>query len=194
MRALRILLSPGLAGAVLLAGCASGRVTLLNDEGVTTSGAVAVLDPKTGAERGQLTAANTWTALRGAKVRAQPSAAHYDVLTSYMPAAPRHYVMYFTEGTTDLTAESVPILEALRKVVTEASDVEITGHTDTVGAAEANDKLSYERAVEIRAALVKKGLPVANARVAGRGEREPRVPTADGVDEPANRRVEVILR
>jgi outer membrane protein OmpA-like peptidoglycan-associated protein len=35
---------------------------------------------------------------------------------------------------------------------------------------------------------------VENARVTGRGERELRVHTADGVDEPANRRVEVILR
>ena len=188
MRALAILL-----GAALLAGCANGRVTLLTDEGVTTAGAVAVLDPKTGAERGQLTAANTWTPLSG-KVRIRPSHRNYDGLTNYVPPAPRHYVMYFKEGTTDLTPESMPILEALRKVVTEASDVQITGHTDTVGSSESNDKLSYERAVEIRAALVKQGLPVANARVAGRGERELRVQTADGVDEPANRRVEVILR
>lgn len=190
MRALAILL-----GAALLTGCATGgRVTLLNDEGVTTSGAVAVLDPKTGTERGQLTAANTWTALTGAKVQAHPSKANFDALTQFVPAAPRHYVMYFNEGTTDLTPESAPILEALRKVVTEASDVEITGHTDTVGTSESNDKLSYERAVEIRAALVKKGLPVANARVSGRGERELRIPTADNVNEPGNRRVEVILR
>lgn len=189
MRALPLLLF-----AALLSGCASGRVTLLNDEGVATSGALAVLDPKTGAERGQLTAGDTWTPLRGAKVKARASKASLDRLTRYVPYAPRHYILYFAEGTTDLTPESVPILEALRKEVSEASDVQITGHTDTVGTAESNDKLSYERAVEIRAALVKKGLPVANARVTGRGEREPRIQTADGVNEPANRRVEVILR
>jgi outer membrane protein OmpA-like peptidoglycan-associated protein len=189
MRALPILL-----GAALLSGCASGRVTLLNDEGSSTSGAVAVLDPKTGAERGQLTAGDTFTNLRGAKVKPKASRAKLDLLTRYVPYAPRHYILYFTEGTTDLTPESVPILEALRKEVTEASDVQITGHTDTVGSSESNDKLSYERAVEIRAALVKQGLPVANARVAGRGERELRLQTADGVNEPANRRVEVILR
>jgi outer membrane protein OmpA-like peptidoglycan-associated protein len=194
MRAAPGLLGLGLVGgALLLSGCASGRVTLLNDEGVTSSGAVAVLDPKTGAERGQLTAGDTWTSLR-AKVRARSSKTNFDRLTQYVPYAPRHYILYFSEGTTDLTPESVPILEALRKEVTEASDVQITGHTDTVGSSDSNDKLSYERAVEIRAALVKKGLPVANARVAGRGERELRVQTADGVNEPANRRVEVILR
>ena len=102
--------------------------------------------------------------------------------------------MYFFEGTTDLTPESAPILEALRAVVTESSEVQITGHTDAVGSFQDNDSLSHERAVEIRAALVKKGLPVANAKVTGRGERELRVKTADGVREPANRRVEVILR
>jgi len=47
---------------------------------------------------------------------------------------------------------------------------------------------------EIRTALVRQGLPVANAKVTGRGERELRVPTADGVAEPRNRRVEVIIR
>ena len=76
----------------------------------------------------------------------------------------------------------------------DTSEVQITGHTDTVGSDDSNDRLSYERAVEIRAELVKQGLPVAAAKVTGRGERELLVQTADGVSEQANRRVEVILR
>lgn len=191
---MRALLIVG-AGALLLAGCATGgRVTLLTDEGVTTSGAVAVLDPKTGAERGQLNAPNTYADLGGGQVRVRPARSAYDGLTRFIPAAPRHYVLYFRENSTELTPESQPILDALRKVVTDASDVEITGHTDTVGTDAVNDKLSYERAVEIRAALVKQGLPVASARVTGRGKRELRIPTADNVSEAGNRRVEVILR
>lgn len=187
--------APALALAGLLAGCATSDVTLLNDAGSDRSGAVAVLDPKTGAEVGALTAGDTRARLGDREVRPKPvKPGFWSSLLGFVPSAPRAYVMYFVEGTTDLTPESVPILEALRAVATPASEVQITGHTDTTGSSESNDKLSYDRAVEIRAALVKQGLPFENAKVTGRGERELRVPTEDGVAEGANRRVEVILR
>lgn len=181
---------------VLLAGCAStARVTLLPDEGVPTAGAVAAFDPESNDEVGDLTAPNTQAVVGGRTFKPGPAPANaYADLLSVMPYPPRVYVLYFTQGTTDLTEESKPILEALRQAVTSGSEVQIVGHTDTVGSSESNDALSRERAVEIRAALVRQGLPLENARVTGRGEREPRVPTADNVDEPANRRVEVILR
>jgi outer membrane protein OmpA-like peptidoglycan-associated protein len=180
--------------ALGLAGCASGRVSLFEDApGVT--GAVAVFDGKTEAERGVLDQPNTQAALGGRTLQPRPiSPAPYADLLARMPPAPRAYVLYFKEGSTDLTDESRPILAALRQVVEASSEVQITGHTDTVGEPELNDGLSRDRATEIRAALVRQGLPVENARVTGRGERELRVPTADGVSEPANRRVEVILR
>ncbi len=184
-----------LAAAALLSGCATANVALLPDEGVKTSGAVAVFDGKTEAEIGALTAPNTVARLGGRKLKVAPLAeGAYSDLLSRVPYAPRAYVLYFVEGSTDLTPESAPILDALRKDITPASEVQITGHTDTVGSAESNDVLSRERAVEIRATLVKQGLSVAAARTTGRGERELRVPTADGVGEAGNRRVEVILR
>jgi outer membrane protein OmpA-like peptidoglycan-associated protein len=183
-----------LALCAVLAGCASGRVALLTDEGVKTAGAVAVLDPKTGDERGQLTAPDTQADLGGDAVRPHPLTDKFDALLAAMPAAPRVFTLYFIEGTTEVTPDSSPTLDELRKVVTPASDVQITGYTDTTGDPESNDKLSLDRAIEIRAALVAQGLPVANARVTGRGERDPRVKTGPGVSEPLNRRVEVILR
>lgn len=179
--------------SLALAACASDRVALLHDEG-GGAGAVAVLDPATGAERGALTKPDTQAGLGRGAVHAGPLKANYDDLLASMPPPPRVFTLYFIEGSTSLTPESAPVLDELRRVVSPASDVQITGHTDTTGDAAANDKLSLDRAIEIRAALVADGLPVANARVTGRGERELRVPTADGVGEPANRRVEVILR
>jgi outer membrane protein OmpA-like peptidoglycan-associated protein len=188
---------PALALAGLLCGCAStADVTLLNDAGTDKSGSVAVFDPKTGKEVGALTSGDTQARVGGAKsVKAKPAkTGFWASLMSWTPFAPRVYVMYFVEGTTDLTPESLPILEALRAAAKPDSEVQITGHTDTTGSDETNDKLSYDRAVEIRAALVKQGLPFENAKVVGRGERELRVPTEDNVSEGANRRVEVILR
>jgi outer membrane protein OmpA-like peptidoglycan-associated protein len=178
---------------VALAGCASARVALLNDEG-GGAGKVAVLDPKTEAERGQLTEPNTQTSLDGGAVRPRPLTTNYDALLAAMPAPAKVFSLYFIEGGTQLTPDSVKTLDELRKIVTATSDVQITGHTDTTGDRGANDKLSLDRAIQVRAALVQQGLPVTNARVTGRGERELKVPTGQGVDEPANRRVEVILR
>jgi hypothetical protein len=180
--------------AGLLTGCATANLSLLPDAGGPT-GSVVVLDAETEAEIGALTQANTQTALGGRAMSVRPvEAGRFADLMAWMPPPPRVYVMYFKSGTTELDAGSEPVLAALRSAVTEGADVQITGHTDTVGASSLNDSLSLDRATEIRAALVKQGLPVANAKVTGRGERELLVPTADGVDEPANRRVEVILR
>ena len=184
-----------MTAAALLSGCATANVALLPDEGVSTSGAVAVFDVKTEAEIGALTAPNTLARLGGRQLKVTSLAdGAYSDLLSRVPYAPRAYVLYFVEGSTELTTESVPILEALRRDTTAASEVQITGHTDTVGSAESNDALSRDRAVEIRAVLVKQGVPVAAARTTGRGERELRIPTADGVSEAGNRRVEVTLR
>jgi len=183
-----------LALCALLAGCATSQVALLDGEAGAPVGSVAVMDPKTEAERGQLTAANTQADLGGRSMAVRPLATNYDALLAGMPPPPKVFTLYFVEGTAVLTPESAPTLAELRQIVTPASDVQITGHTDTVGDAASNDKLSIARAGEIRAVLVREGLPVANARVTGRGERELRVPTGDGVSEPANRRVEVILR
>jgi len=179
--------------AALVGGCASGgRVVLLQDEdGVT--GAVALIRARTEAELGVLTTADTATPL-GSFRPGPVEGARYATLVAGLPPPPRSYTLYFEEGTTILTPASFPVLQALRAVVTGASDVQITGHTDTVGATGDNDRLSRDRAVEIRAELVKQGLPVDSARVTGRGERELLVPTADSVSEPRNRRVEVILR
>jgi len=181
------------AAAAALAGCATSRVSLYPDDDGKT-GAVAVLDAKSEAEVGALTQPNTWAKVGGKAIKARPVSAPHTSLMAWVPPPPRVYLLYFVQGTTDITPESEPTLAALRAAITGGSEVQITGHTDTVGTSELNDGLSRDRAAEIRAALVKRGLPVENAKVTGRGERELRIPTADGVDEGGNRRVEVILR
>lgn len=181
------------AAAATLAGCASSRVSLYPDADGTT-GAVGVFDTKSEAEIGALTQPNTWAVLGGKSVKAQPVTRSHADLLAWAPPPPRVYVLYFVQGTTDITPESEATMAALRAAITPASEVQITGHTDTVGTSELNDGLSRDRATEIRAALVKRGLPVDNAKVTGRGERELRIKTADGVSEAGNRRVEVILR
>ena len=72
--------------------------------------------------------------------------------------------------------------------------VSATGHTDRAGTEAYNMALSLRRADSVRDALIKGGVSADAITVAGRGESEPAVPTADGVREQANRRVEIILQ
>jgi outer membrane protein OmpA-like peptidoglycan-associated protein len=70
----------------------------------------------------------------------------------------------------------------------------VTGHTDSTGALAANDTLSLSRAKVVAQLLVDKGAVASRLEAVGRGKRELLVPTADEVDEPQNRRVEIIVR
>jgi outer membrane protein OmpA-like peptidoglycan-associated protein len=75
-----------------------------------------------------------------------------------------------------------------------APDLIIVGHTDRVGLLADNDRLALKRAEKMRGEMVRQGLPADSVQAAGRGEREPLVPTADEVAEARNRRVEMLVR
>jgi len=72
--------------------------------------------------------------------------------------------------------------------------VSATGHADRSGSEDYNLALSLRRADSVREALIAGGVAADAITTAGRGESENAVPTADGVKEQANRRVEVILQ
>jgi outer membrane protein OmpA-like peptidoglycan-associated protein len=113
-----------------------------------------------------------------------------------IPARPAAFLLYFVMGSDELTEESkgelARMLEELRR--RPAPDILVIGHTDRVGSEEDNDRLSLQRAERVRANFVAQGIAAERIRAAGRGEREPVVQTADGVDEPRNRRVEINVR
>ena len=67
----------------------------------------------------------------------------------------------------------------------------VIGHTDRSGSDGYNDTLSRRRAEAVAAKLQAAGLRASALTVAGRGESEPKVSTADGERNPTNRRVEV---
>lgn len=182
---------------VLLAGCATAHVTLLDGEGGEKAGAVAVVNPETGADVGMLDVANTRAAIGGRKVRTHPAKpARYARLTGGIPPPPSHFTLYFVEGGTDLVPDSQPELQRMLAEVAKRPGVEvqIAGHTDTLGTTEDNDALSIARAVQVRDALSALGLNPGVTRTVGRGERELLIPTEDGVREDRNRRVEITVR
>ena len=69
-----------------------------------------------------------------------------------------------------------------------------TGHTDTSGPEAYNMALSLRRANAVKDALVREGVPPQAITVIGKGETQLLVPTADGVREPQNRRVEIVIQ
>jgi outer membrane protein OmpA-like peptidoglycan-associated protein len=113
-----------------------------------------------------------------------------------LPPRPASFVLYFREGTDELTPESQQLVRQVFDEIARhpAPEVLVIGHTDRVGSVQANDQLSLRRAERMRDELVKLGASADPMQVSGRGEREPLVPTADEVAEPKNRRVEVTVR
>jgi OOP family OmpA-OmpF porin len=98
----------------------------------------------------------------------------------------------FDTGKSTIRAKSKPVLEQVVDMLKKYPSlrVEISGHTDSVGAVEDNVKLSQERAEAVKAWLVEKG--VEEGRVSTRGEG-PNVPIADNKTKKGrgkNRRIE----
>lgn len=194
-----------LAVAMLAAGCAPRTgITLLPGEktakGEKPVGALAVLDPVTGEDLAVLDAANARAGVNGKSVKqmgtASDAEARFGDLLSAMPEAPRLFVLYFKEGSTDLVDESTQLIPDLFDEVKRRAgvDVQVVGHTDTVGDGALNDALSIKRAQEVSQRLIAMGLDASLVRASGRGERELVEPTADEVASLFNRRVEVLVK
>ena len=120
----------------------------------------------------------------------------FGVAAAAIPARPAAFLLYFVMGSDELTGESklelARMLEELRR--RSAPDILVIGHTDRVGGDADNDRLSLQRAERVRESFVAQGIAAERIRAAGRGERAPLVQTADGADEPRNRRVEINVR
>jgi outer membrane protein OmpA-like peptidoglycan-associated protein len=107
------------------------------------------------------------------------------------------FTLYFVFGRDELTPDSQQILAQVAAEIGRrpAAEVVVIGHTDRVGSVERNDALSIQRAERVRRDIVQQlGIAADRLQVAGRGEREPIVPTEDEVAEPRNRRVEITVR
>lgn len=179
-----------------LAGCATPSLLLLPDEH-GGQGTVAVLEAG-GKPQDAVIAQGNSRARLGTRVAARsvtPSAAETRLLNE-LPPQPLTYILYYDEGTTRIIATSRASLDALLADAASRPGVEvqISGHTDRKGQDQENDLLSEKRALSVLEQLAEAGIPRERMIAVGRGERDPRVPTADGVEEVANRRVEVVVR
>ena len=98
--------------------------------------------------------------------------------------------------------DSAELNPTARQVVADAAaayrragqvEVSVVGHTDTSGSPDYNLQLSERRAEAVQAALIREGVPATSIVTIARGQEDLLVPTADGVRQPENRRVEILL-
>jgi OmpA-OmpF porin, OOP family len=114
------------------------------------------------------------------------------------PSAPQapSFMVFFDWDRSDLSAQAMnTIRQAAGSYKTKGSArITATGHTDKSGPDDYNMALSLRRANSVKDALVREGVPATAISVIGRGETQPLVQTADGVREPQNRRVEIVVQ
>ena len=112
------------------------------------------------------------------------------------PTPPVHFLLYFVTGTTDLTQKSLDQFPQVLKTIQDRNSVDLTvsGHTDRSGSKGYNRKLSLDRAEKVVEFLVSEGVDSKILEITSHGEGNPLVKTPDGVAEPKNRRVEVVIR
>jgi outer membrane protein OmpA-like peptidoglycan-associated protein len=185
--------------ALLVVGCAGPTETVVllpNPAGqetavtVTRDGREVVLaQPYAGARLGR-GGAETFAS------DAEQVRARYGAALAAQPLPPAQFTLFFVENKDELTDESKKIVDSVLAEIARRPipDVIVIGHTDSVGNDGANDALSRQRAEVVRAGLLARGLGADQVVTIGRGKRELAVATGDGVAEPRNRRVEILVR
>lgn len=113
-----------------------------------------------------------------------------------LPPAQRNFTLFFQFDSEELTPESRALTTDILRAVKDRQgpEVLIVGHTDTTGTRASNFTLGLRRANSVRTLLRDSGIDSALVDVISHGETELLVPTADGVFEAKNRRVEITVR
>jgi outer membrane protein OmpA-like peptidoglycan-associated protein len=107
----------------------------------------------------------------------------------------KNFIVFFDFDKALITPEATAIIQQAAAAVraNSATRIDLTGHTDLAGSEKYNLALSVKRGEAVKARLVQLGIPADQIVVVGKGKSTPLVKTPDGVREPQNRRVEIVL-
>ena len=185
-----------LAGALLVAGCATDRVTLLDNEDGSAEFAVAeITDPaKECLVDRQLSEQKLGRGCRPkplAKIRDKDAA-----LVSALPPKAREFVIKFPSGQSKIPDSQRGVLEQIRNELSirPGAQIEVAGFTDSVDDDATNDRYSRQRAESVAQELRDLGFPVDPGDAVGRGEDEAKRQLGDNVPSEDYRRAVVIIR
>ncbi|MFA6279819.1 MAG: outer membrane beta-barrel protein [Bdellovibrionales bacterium] len=109
---------------------------------------------------------------------------------------PQSYMVFFDFDKSVLTPEALRIIASAAEDYKKGGYVRlvVTGHTDTMGTAKYNQKLSERRAAAVKAEFIRLGVPAEGLMASGAGKGNLLVPTADHVREAQNRRAEIVMK
>ncbi|MFO1068008.1 MAG: OmpA family protein [Geminicoccaceae bacterium] len=130
---------------------------------------------------------------RVAECKAEFEDAMAAVERALVPGPAGVFLVFFAFDRADIT----PVTERVIDEVAEAykagrpARVILAGYADRAGSEAYNLKLSERRARTVAGALEQRGVPAEALEVTWFGEADPRLPTADGIAEPQNRRVQI---
>jgi len=111
---------------------------------------------------------------------------------------PKRFVfdnLNFETGSTKLTPESTPTVESLVVILKAYPNVAVRleGHTDSTGDADANKKLSLDRAIAVREIMIARGIADARIGTDGYGPEKPIAPNETEEGRAKNRRTELVV-
>jgi len=185
----------------LLAGCATKHTVVLVPD---PDGHTGKAEVTTGGGKQVLERPNDVTRVSGSSAPPSPVttadpgfiASTFADALAIEPMPPEKFILFFETGKTELTQESqkrvATMLEAIKR--RGAITIAVSGHTDASGSAQFNEKLAHDRANVVKELLLQNGVEPERVTVSSHGKGNPLIPTPDGVAEPRNRRVEVIIR
>jgi OOP family OmpA-OmpF porin len=110
------------------------------------------------------------------------------------------FTVYFGLGKTDLASDEIAkvrqaaghSVEIFRKHGREP-EIYVEGHTDRSGSWETNYEIAHRRARSVTDLLLAEGMPESWIHISDYSEEGLAIPTADGVAEERNRRVEITV-
>ncbi len=105
-------------------------------------------------------------------------------------------VIEFQTGAAALTEKGQTLLDEALPIIRESSqgEIEIAGHTDARGSAEANQQLSQARAETVRDYLVAQGVGASRLKPIGYGATKPIADNATAQGQKKNRRIEFSVK
>ena len=103
------------------------------------------------------------------------------------------YIVFFELDKSDITSAASSVLDNAIASYRDCGNarVMLAGHTDRSASVRYNLALSQRRNASVQSYLTGRGIGAGSITSEAFGESRPRVPTADGVREPQNRRVEI---
>lgn len=123
-------------------------------------------------------------------------------LTTILPKAPAevkeqpyNYRIFFDFDSAQINAKTEKVLDNIVHDVKNLKGYEyvLNGYADRAGSEDYNLELSKKRAIAVRKKLVAAGLPEDSITIFAYGEEDNAIETEDGIDEQANRRVEIVI-